>query len=117
MCLSFSWDAGAARVGKIMPFWKIEHPPESLAVIEPETGRRKTYADLRHDVSRMFVPKQRSLIVLLAQNRYGCLLTYLSALESGNPLLLVDASLNRDLLQHLLDTYRPAYIYSTRSDV
>src|SRR5689334_17887722 len=100
-----------------MDFWKIEHPPESLAVIEPATGRQKTYGELRKEVSHTFTPTQRSLILLLAQNRYECLLTYLAALQSGNPLLLVDASLNRDLLQELVDTYRPDYIYASSSDL
>jgi len=102
-----------------MDFWKIEHAPESLAVIDSATGRRKTYRELRHDVGQTFMPKQpnRSLILLLAQNRYECLVTYLAALQSGNPLLLADASLNRDLLLQLVNTYRPDYIYASPSDL
>jgi len=99
-----------------MDFWKIEHPPERLAVMEPATGKQKTYGDLRRDVGRVFMPEQRSLIMLLAQNRYECLLTYLAALQSRNPLLLVDASLNRELLLRLLNTYRPDYIYALSED-
>src|SRR5262249_40934155 len=108
---AFSPAVRPSGVGKIMDFWTIEHPSETLAVMEPATRRRKTYGELHGDVSRIFMPKQRSLLLLLAQNRYECLLTYLAALRSGNPLLLVDASLNRELLQHLVDAYRPAYIY------
>ena len=99
-----------------MDFWKIEHPPESLAVLEPSTGRQKTYGELRLDVTRAFVPKQRSLVMLLAQNRYECLVTYLAALRSGTPLLLVDATLNRELLAQLIETYHPAFIYASASD-
>jgi len=100
-----------------MAFWKIEHPAESLAVIEPGTGRQLTYGDLRQDVAEMFMPKQRSLILLLAQNRYECLVTYLAALQSGNPLLTADAGLNRELLRQLIATYRPAYVYASSADV
>src|ERR1700745_334899 len=100
-----------------MDFWKIEHPLESLAMIEPARGRRKSYGELRHDVSQIFMPERRSLVLLLAQNRYECLVTYLAALQSGNPLLLVDASLNRELLAQLVETYRPAYIYASASDL
>jgi acyl-CoA synthetase (AMP-forming)/AMP-acid ligase II len=99
-----------------MDFWTLEHPPERLAVMEPATGRRKTYGELRQEVSQAFMPEQQSLILLLAQNRYECLLAYLAALQSANPLLLVDASLNRELLQQLVDTYRPAYIYASAPD-
>ncbi len=102
-----------------MDFWKIEHAPESLAAVEAATGRRKTYGELRHDVGQMFMQKQpqRSLILLLAQNRYECLVIYLAALQSGNPLLLADASLNSDLLLQLMNTYRPDYIYASSSDL
>jgi acyl-CoA synthetase (AMP-forming)/AMP-acid ligase II len=100
-----------------MDFWKIEHPPESLAVIEPATGRQKSYGELRRDVSQMFMPKERSLVLLLAKNRYECLLTYLAALQSGNPLLLVDAGLNPELLEQLVETYRPAHIYTSSADL
>jgi acyl-CoA synthetase (AMP-forming)/AMP-acid ligase II len=100
-----------------MDFWEIEHPQESLAVIEPATPRQKTYGELGREVSQTFMPKRRSLVMLLAQNRYECLLSYLAALRSGNPLLLVDASLNRELLAELIDTYRPAYVYAWVSDL
>ena len=102
-----------------MDFWKIEHARVSLAVIDAASGRRKTYGEFRHDVGQIFMPKQphRSLILLLAQNRYECLVTYLAALQSGNPLLLADASLNRDLLLQLVNTYRPDYIYASSSDL
>jgi long-chain acyl-CoA synthetase len=98
-----------------MDFSKIEHPPEGLAVLEPSTGRQKTYGELRLDVAQAFMPEQRSLVMLLAQNRYECLVTYVAALQSGNPLLLVDATLNPELLAQLIATYRPAYIYASAS--
>src|SRR5438309_2127160 len=87
--------------------------------MDAATGQRKTYGELRHDVGQTFMPKQpqRSLILLLAQNRYECLVTYLAALQSGNPLLLADASLNRDLLLQLVNTYRPDYIYASSSEL
>lgn len=100
-----------------MDFWKIEHPAERLAIAEPASGRRKSYGDLREDIGKVFMPEQRSLVLLLAQNRYECILTYLAALQSETPILLVDASLNRDLLAQLLETYRPPYIYAASSDI
>jgi long-chain acyl-CoA synthetase len=102
-----------------MDFWKIEHSLESVAVVEGPAGTPKTYGELRQDVGQIFMPKQeqRSLIMLLAQNRYECLVAYLAALQSGHPLLLTDASLNRDLLLQLVDTYRPDYIYASCPDL
>lgn len=100
-----------------MDFWKAGHSPESLAVIEPSTGRQKTYGELLHDAKQTFMPIPRSLIMLSAQNRYECLLTYLAALQSGNPLLLVDSGLNRELLLQLVDKYRPAYAYGCPPEI
>src|SRR5215470_2095567 len=99
-----------------MDFWKIEHPPGGLAILEPASNRRKTYGELRLDVAQTFMPKQRSLVMLLAQNRYECVVSYLAALQSGTPLLLVDATLNPELLAQLIETYHPAYIYACSSD-
>lgn len=100
-----------------MDFWKLEHPPQSLAVMEPVASLQKTYGELRQDLAQVLMPRRRSLIMLLAQNQYSCLLTYLAALQSGHPLLLVDASLNRELLGQLVDTYRPAYIHVSSPDL
>lgn len=100
-----------------MDFWKIEHPPEHMAVMEPATGIQKTYGELRFDVNQTFLPQQRSLIMLLAQNRYDCLLTYLACLQSRHPLLLVDPTLNRELLLHLVNAYRPGYIFAEAADL
>ena len=99
-----------------MDFWKIEHPPGGLAILEPASNRRKTYGELRLDVAQTIMPKRRSLVMLLAQNRYECVVSYLAALQSGTPLLLVDATLNPELLAQLIETYHPAYIYACSSD-
>ena len=94
-----------------MSFWKLEHPPERLAAVDVHSGRERTYGELRADVARaaseMATPGKKSLIMLLAQNRYESLVAYLAALNSGDALMLVDATLNRDLLLSLIETYRP----------
>src|SRR5262249_42082836 len=35
----------------------------------------------------------------------------------GNPLLLVDATVNREFLERLIATYHPAYIYASPTDL
>ena len=101
-------------------FWKVEHPPERLAVIDAQAGLERTYGELSSDVQRtaagMARPGRKSLIMLLAQNRYESLVAYLAALNSGDALLLVDATLNRELLLRLIETYRPDRIYGTSPD-
>jgi acyl-CoA synthetase (AMP-forming)/AMP-acid ligase II len=92
-------------------FWKLDHRAESLAVVDVHSGRERTYGELRADVEAMRaeMPKlgRKSLVMLLAQNRYECLVAYLAALSSGDAVALVDATLNRDLLTGLIETYRP----------
>jgi long-chain acyl-CoA synthetase len=96
------------------PFWKLEHPATNLAVIDVHSGEQKTYGEIRADVQRLRVdiaePGKKSLMMLLAQNRYECLVAYLTALDAGHPLLLVDATLHRDLFMKLVNTYSPDYI-------
>jgi long-chain acyl-CoA synthetase len=105
-------------------FWKLDHPPERLAVVDVHSGRERTYGELRADVEREATmrpelaagtakPSGKSLIMLLAQNRYESLVAYLAALNSGDALVLVDATLNRELLLRLIETYRPDRICGT----
>ncbi len=55
--------------------------------------------------------------MLLAQNRYECLVAYLAALDSSEALILADSTLNHDLLLRLIDTYRPDCIYGASAEV
>src|SRR5205085_1105850 len=98
-------------------FWKLEHPAANLAVIDVHSGEQKTYGEVRADVQRFRVEigeaGEKSLMMLLAQNRYECLVAYLTALDAGHPLILVDATLHRDLFMKLVNTYSPDYILGT----
>ena len=104
-----------------MNFWKLEHPREKLAVVDVDSGRERTYGDLRSDVERMIgempKPTGKSLVMLLAQNRYECLVAYLAGLNSGDAVVLVDATLNRDLLSGLIETYRPNCICGRSAEI
>jgi acyl-CoA synthetase (AMP-forming)/AMP-acid ligase II len=99
-------------------FWKLEHPAERLAVVDAHSGRQWTYGELRADVQRATAARRgkKSLLMLLAQNRYECLVTYLAALNAGDALTLVDATLNLDLLAWLIETYRPNSIYGAAAE-
>jgi long-chain acyl-CoA synthetase len=96
-------------------FWMLDHPAESLAVIDTAANRQITYGELRTDVDRAAAALPagaKSLVMLAAKNRYECLVAYLASLRSGNALLLADAGLNRDLLLPLVETYHPDYFYN-----
>jgi long-chain acyl-CoA synthetase len=100
-------------------FWKLEHPAERLAVVDAHSGREWTYGELRADVERETAAAGRgkkSLLMLLAQNRYECLVAYLAALNSGDALMMVDATLNQELLARLVEMYWPDSIYGAATE-
>jgi len=101
-------------------FWSLEHAPDSLAVIEAHTGLGKTYGQLRSDVESFIgqlpASDEKLLFLLLAQNRYECLVAYLAALKSGHALLVVDATLSTELLDGIVKSYHPALILSASVD-
>lgn len=103
--------------GNPAKFWRLEHAPETVAVIDAQAGLRRTYHDLRSDVEGAVasLPKHRAkmLFLLLAQNRYESIVAYLAALNSGNALLIVDATLNRELLEGIVSVYLPDVIFAT----
>ena len=103
-----------------MTFWSLGQPNDAPAAIDARTGTVWTYAMLRADVARIeaLLPRlcRKSLGLLLAQNRYECLAVYLAALNSGSALILLDASLNSELLNEFLVTYQPDWIFTLQPD-
>src|SRR5690348_8583567 len=102
-----------------MGFWELKQPGCQPAAIDARSGEVWTYERLAQDVARAqeALPQvgRKPLGLLLAENRYECLVTYLAALNSGSPLLLLDATLNPGLLAGLVENYRPDWIYSLRA--
>ena len=54
---------------------------------------------------------QRSLVFCLAENSIGSLVGYLSFITKNIVPLMLDSSLNQDLLDRLIHTYKPKYIW------
>ena len=102
-----------------MEFWKASHPDDALVAIDARSGEQWCYLDLRRDVAlvQQTLPAigRKSLGLLVAQNRYECLVTYLAALNSGSALILVDASLNPQLLHEFIAAYEPDWIYTLQA--
>ena len=102
-----------------MEFWKASHPDDALVAIDARSGEQWCYLDLRRDVARVqqTLPAlgRKSLGLLVAQNRYECLVTYLAALNSGSALILVDTSLNPQLLHEFIAAYEPDWIYTLQA--
>jgi long-chain acyl-CoA synthetase len=102
-------------------FWTLKHPPQAVAVVDTHSGLQKTYGELREDVERaaLAIPQHsdKPLCLLIAQNRYDSIVSYLAALTLGNALIVADASLNRELLAALVATYQPEFIFASSPDL
>lgn len=71
-----------------------------------------TYHDLDNftqELSKCMMP--RSLCFILCSNTIGSLVGYLSALRSDTVALLLNKDIEKELLQNLIDIYKPAYLW------
>ena len=84
---------------------------KSVAVIDDENNKYK-YSDLISfkNVFKSKIP-ERSLVFCLCKNNIESLIGYFSFLENKIVPLLLDADINADLLYHLVNTYKPNYIW------
>jgi len=98
-----------------MDFWTVAQTDEAPAALEARSGRTWSYRQLREDVARMqaCLPQldRKTLGLLLVQNRYECLVAYLAALNAGHALILLDSTLNKELLRDFVAGYKPDWIF------
>jgi long-chain acyl-CoA synthetase len=107
-------------------FWTLDCPPKAMAVMADD-GRTITYGELRDRADRFAesigapasasIPAPSSaaaktLGFVLCRNTPECLIAYLGALRSGHATCLLDADLQRQQLDRLIDTYAPEWIFA-----
>jgi len=99
-----------------MDFWRVTHIDNAPAAVEAGNGKARTYRELREDVGRVQAAlpllHRKSLGVLIAQNRYECLVAYLAALNANSAVILLDATLNPSMLQELVGAYQPDWVFA-----
>ncbi len=77
-----------------------------------EDGQMVSYSELvriQTEVKEVILP--RSLVFTLCTNTLGSLCAYAGILGAGSVQLLIDAEMSDDLLNNLIDTYRPNYLF------
>jgi acyl-coenzyme A synthetase/AMP-(fatty) acid ligase len=98
-----------------MAFWQIKESRSEVAVIDARTGRERSLAELAEDTARIQAALlncgRKTLGLVIAQNRYECLATYLAALNSNTALILLDRAVNPALLREFVAKYRPDWIH------
>lgn len=96
-------------------FLDLDHKnPLAEAVVDGD-GICITYKELRDfcgEFSRQI--GDRALIFILSENVAGSCAGYVAALDGGMVPLMLTASLQADLLQNLIDTYHPSYLWAPR---
>ncbi len=93
--MSFFWDLTLAE-------------PTAVALVDQLEGAI-TYANLMQRVNACAqrLPANRALLALCMDTDLQSVCWYLAALQTDHPLILLDASLDPDLLQTLVTTYQP----------
>ncbi len=93
-------------------FLEIDKKPEDRLVAIQDDGARISYGELvsfcrevEHRISK------RNLVFSLCSNVIASLAGYVAFLDSENVPLLLNEELDRELLQYLLQTYAPNYIW------
>ena len=92
-------------------FYQLEKYANRQAAIQ-ENGQIVTYKELTNIQDELkVVLSYRSLVFTLCSNTIGSLCAYVGILGAGSVQLLLDAEMSDDLVNTLIDTYRPNYLF------
>lgn len=88
----------------------LKHKDRCAAIAD--SGDRLTYSDL-HDFSKVMgdVLRQRSVVLVLCENTIGSFAGCAAFLNNRVIPLLLDSSIDRQLLWNLINIYKPDYLY------
>ena len=91
--------------------WKLQKYKKNIAVIDEE-GVKVTYEELGKIGADLYeIIGERCLVVSLCQNSIGALIGYVSFIDNRVVPIMLNANLDRELRQQLLDTYAPKYLW------
>lgn len=97
--------------------WNL-HKYENNVAIKDENGSCLTYGQLAvegENLAKMF--EKRCLVFLLCQNEIGSILGYTAFVNNRMVPVLLNANLEWDLLQNLIATYLPSYLWIPSNQV
>lgn len=92
--------------------WDLERFSKRTAII-CEDGRKLTYGELDTLQSQcvLFLPKERKLVLLIADNSLESIILYISCIQNKIPVMLMEASIRRNELEGIIMAYQPSYIW------
>ena len=91
--------------------WDLERFADNIA-LKDENGRSVTYGTLVEETDRIAESVgQRCLVFSLCRNEIGSVVGYAAFIRHGIVPVLLNSHLEEELLQSLLDTYSPKYLW------
>lgn len=98
-----------------MFFLNLENDSDQIAIIDKQAGML-TYSDLNKKVqmikNELPSSDRKQLGIILCQNSMYPLVTYLSALQKQDAVMIIDEKLDETLLVKVIDKYKPNWIFS-----
>lgn len=84
---------------------------ERTAVIS-ETGEKYSYKKLIADADKLAADiDKRSLIFLICENCYECIMAYIAFLRNGSVPVLINSKNDGEMLGKLMESYKPQYVF------
>lgn len=86
-----------------------ENRPAVITRGESVVSYKKLFEDVekRGDILRA---SQKQLILILAENNYETIISYLATLQNRDAVMLINAELDEQLINGIINTYQPNYI-------
>lgn len=99
-------------------FLGIDRQPSGALALKDNEGYILTYGELVKEV-RYFCPdiKTGAVVFQLCKNTVGSMVGYLSFVERGVVPLMLSSKIDNELLESLLETYTPAYLWVPTEEV
>lgn len=97
--------------------FKLDHDPSSPAIIDADKGLILSYGDLKKESEHFakYITAQRSLIFLFCKNRVQEIIAYIGAINKGHCLCLLDAQLDEQFKDQLINLWQPNVILDSSS--
>ena len=96
----------------------IEHKPASALAAIDDGGGQLTYGELlalRKDLTSRL--PGRELVFCLCENKVGSLAGFVALYDKKDVCLLINAAIDRGLLDNLYETYHPSYFWMPESKI
>jgi long-chain acyl-CoA synthetase len=118
--MTFTPPAGGASAPVARPFWHLDPDAGDSPCVVTDDGRVFSKAELQTHVEAIkegLEFPRKALGFVLCRNDLPSLAAYLACLQKGHAVLLLPHDMEASLLEPLVASYQPDFIWSPRNDV